>query len=106
MKKFVVHLSNKQRHLMTEELVKAHAAYLKSLKEKGVLPFCGPCADGTGLMIIDAASYEEAKGYVDNDPFSKVDYYIDRKLVEVEEATIENNFLIDDVVAYLSKSNK
>ncbi len=103
MKKFVVHLSSKQRELMTRELITAHAAYLKSLKKKGVLPFCGPCTDGTALMIIDAPTKEKAVEYVENDPFSKVNYYRDRKVVEIEEATIENDFLIDDVLDYLAK---
>lgn len=45
MKKFIVHLSNKQRELMSKKLVLQHAAHLKKLKETGVLPFCGPCVD-------------------------------------------------------------
>jgi len=102
-KKYIVHLSDKQRELMTKELVTQHAAYLKSLKELGVLPFCGPCTDGTALMIIDAPSQEKAKEYVDNDPFSKINYYMKRKIVEVEEATIENGFLVDEVINYLEK---
>ncbi|MBO8155753.1 MAG: hypothetical protein H0Z32_04775 [Bacillaceae bacterium] len=97
MKKFIVRLSDKQRELMSEELMKKHASYLKELKEKGVLPFCGPCKDGTALMIIDAPTYEQAKQYVENDPFSQVDYYRKREVVEIEEATIENGFLADDV---------
>ncbi|SEQ29022.1 hypothetical protein SAMN05216232_2146 [Virgibacillus subterraneus] len=102
MKKFLVHLSNKKRELMTKELIIDHVNYLKMLKERGVLPFCGPCVDGTALMIIDAPSYDKVRDYVENDPFSKVDYYIDRKIVEVEEATLENNFLLDDVLGYLN----
>lgn len=86
---------------MTEELIVGHVAYLRGLKEKGVLPFCGPCVDGTALMMIHASTVEEAGEVVENDPFSKVDYYLDRKIVEVEEATVENNFLIDDVLTYL-----
>lgn len=103
MKKFVVHLSNKQRDLMTEALIVAHVSYLKELKKRGVLPFCGPCVDGTALMIIDAPSYKEAEELVENDPFSKVNYYLDRKIVEVEEATMENDFLINDVIDYLKQ---
>lgn len=106
MKKFVVHLSDKQRELMSCELIKAHAAYLKLLKEKRVLPFCGPCADGTALMIIDAPTKEKAIEYVENDPFSKVNYYRERKVVEIEEATEENDFLINDVLDYLAKKER
>lgn len=103
MKKFIVHLSNKQRELMTKELVMQHATHLKGLKEQGVLPFCGPCTDGTAIMILDAPSLEKAKEYVDSDPFSKVNYYMDRKIVEVDEATVENGFLVDEVIEYLDK---
>lgn len=102
MKKFVVQLSKKQRNLMTKELIEEHVSYLKILKEKGVLPLCGPCTDGTALMIIDAPSIEYAKKYVENDPFSKVDYYLERKVIEIQEATLENNFLIEDVLNVLN----
>lgn len=57
-------------------------------------------------MIINAPSVEKAKEYVENDPFSKVNYYIDRKIVEVSEATIENKFLVDEVIEYLDKKEK
>ncbi|MBB6453380.1 hypothetical protein HNQ94_001828 [Salirhabdus euzebyi] len=103
MKKFVVHLTNKQRQFMTEALILDHVAYLRNLKEEGVLPFCGPCVDGTALMILDAPTEEIAKEYVEGDPFSKVNYYMERNIVEIEEANIENNFLLGDVLKYLSK---
>lgn len=106
MKKFIVHLSNKQNELMTKELIVNHVNYLKMLKESGVLPFCGPCADGTALMIIDAPSFEKAKNYVENDPFSKVNYYMDRKIVEIEEATLDNNFLLEEVLGNPSSKEK
>ncbi|MFC0524492.1 YciI family protein [Pontibacillus salicampi] len=101
MKKFVVFLSNKRRNLMTRELMAEHASYLESLKEKGVLPFCGPCKDGTALMILVADNYEEARSIVEEDPFARVDYYRERKIVEVEEATSENHFLVEKVFATL-----
>ncbi|UOR12832.1 YciI family protein [Halobacillus amylolyticus] len=97
MKKFIVRLSNKQKELMNEDLMREHASYLRKLKGKGVLPFCGPCKDGTALMIIDVPTYQLAKQYVENDPFSRVDYYLTRDIVEIEEATIENDFLMGDV---------
>ncbi|WP_096186555.1 YciI family protein [Evansella halocellulosilytica] len=103
MKKFIVSLSQKQKSLMPEELIMNHVTYLKSLKEKGVLPFCGPCTDGTALMIIDAPSFEIAKEYVEDDPFSKINYYKDRKIVEIEEATEDNEFLLQDVLSELHK---
>lgn len=103
MKKFIVYLSDKQKELMTKELITQHAAYLLSLKDKNILPFCGPCHDGNALMIIDAIDAEEARAYVEGDPFSKVNYYRTRKIVEVDEATPENNFLIDEVIEFLEQ---
>ena len=55
-------------------------------------------------MIIDAPSQEKAKEYVDQDPVSKVNYYMDRKIVEVDEANIENGFLVDEVIEYLDRA--
>jgi uncharacterized protein YciI len=102
---FVVHLSNKQRHLMTEELIRGHVEYLRQLKQKGVLPFCGPCKDGTAIMILNCDTFEEAHQFVENDPFSKVGYYASRNIVEIEEANESNNFLLDEVLDYLSKQS-
>lgn len=104
-KKFAVHLSGKQKHLMTEELIKDHAAYLRSLKEKGVLPFCGPAKDGTALMIIDAPDADEAKRYVEGDPFSQVNYYQERRIVEIEEAGLSNDFFLDEVLEEIRSRN-
>lgn len=101
-KQFVVRLSGKQRELMTEDLVRGHVEYLRELKERGVLPFCGPCADGTALMILSCDSLETARELVAGDPFSEVDYYEDRDIVEIEEATEENDFLLADVLEFLS----
>lgn len=106
MKKFIVRLSDKQKELMNEELMRQHALYLRELKEKEVLPFCGPCKDGTALMIIDAPSYQLAKQYVENDPFSKVDYYMTRDIAEIEEATIANDFLMEDVFKSLKSKEQ
>ncbi|REE77715.1 hypothetical protein A8990_12735 [Paenibacillus taihuensis] len=99
---FFVHLSNKQRHLMTEGLVRDHVEYLRKLKEKDVLPFCGPCKDGTAIMILSCGNLEEASLYVEEDPFSKAGYYETRSIVEVEEANAANNFHLDKVVDYLT----
>jgi len=91
---FVVHLSNKQHHLMTPDLIRAHVEYLRHLKQKGVLPFCGPCKDETAIMILNCNTFEEAQQLVENDPFSKAGYYASRNIVEIEEANEANNFLL------------
>lgn len=98
-KRFVCFLSGKQKDLMTKELIIRHVGYLKTLKQDGKLPFCGPCADGTAVMILAADTLEEARELVAADPFSKANYYRDRRIVELQEATIENNFHLDEVLA-------
>lgn len=79
---------------MDEDLIQAHVDYLRQLKEDGVLPFCGPCEDGTAIMILSCNSCEEARKLVEADPFAERNYYRERRIVEVEEATRENNVLL------------
>jgi hypothetical protein len=56
-------------------------------------------------MTIDAPSIEKAREYVENDPFSIVNYYQERNIVEVVEGTIENDFLLDDVLSFKGHPN-
>lgn len=50
----------------------SHRQYLTSLKEKGNLAACGPFTDDSGALIIyEAATKEEAEGFVQNDPFNQ-----------------------------------
>lgn len=101
MNKYVVRLSEKQRELMSRDLILGHVKHLKKLKMKGLLPICGPCNDGTAIMIFQANSIREVEKYLEEDPFSKANYYQKREIVELSEATIENNFLLDDVIEYI-----
>lgn len=94
MKQFVVYLADKQREVMDDDLIQAHVNYLRQLKEDGMLPFCGPCEDGTAIMILSCDSREDARKLVAADPFAERNYYRERRIVEVEEATKENNFLL------------
>lgn len=50
----------------------AHLEYIKDLKEKGKVYNAGPFTDGRGGMVIyEAASYEEAKAMAEADPVIK-----------------------------------
>jgi len=91
-KKFIVKLSNKQKHLFNQELLAGHVEHLKHLTEIGVLQTCGPCDDGSAILILKADNIEQARSYVEADPFSSVDYYQNREISEFFEATMENNF--------------
>lgn len=100
-KKFVCILSSKQKDLMTKRLITEHVEYLRALKRKNKLPFCGPCVDGTAIMILSAETIAEAKELLENDPFSAINYYSDRKIIEVLEANEENNFHLESVMSRL-----
>jgi uncharacterized protein YciI len=101
MRQFVVLLSEKQKHLMTEQLIRGHVAYLSKLSKEGSLRFCGPCTDGSALMILQCSSPEEAQKLVEADPFSHVAYYASRKIVEIEEANEANEFHLQQVLQAL-----
>lgn len=61
-----------------EPYLPAHLAYLRELDTRGALVLSGPFADRTGgLVLINAASREEAEAIVQADPLvaNKVDTY-------------------------------
>ena len=56
----------------TEELIRAHVAHLKELDRRGQLVLCGPFLDyDGGIVVIKAASSDEAKAIAESDPFVK-----------------------------------
>lgn len=47
-----------------------HRQYLTTLKERGQLVMAGPFTDNSGALIIyEAATAEEAEGFIKGDPF-------------------------------------
>ena len=95
MSHFVVRLGGAQPERMTPPLVAAHVAWLRSLHEAGQLVLCGPCADGTALIVLRCASQAEAERLAASDPFAAAGAYGDRTVVAFRMATPENNFLLD-----------
>ena len=87
---------------MCEELIKGHVSYLTSIWEKGQLLFCGPCNDGTAVMILKTDSLESAESLVKNDPFSEVKYYQSIEFKEVQDANPSNNFHLEEVLTFLN----
>ncbi len=66
--RYVILLSHTGKKPMSEAMVRAHVAHLKSLGEKYVLG--GPFKDYKGGMyVIQAASIEAAKKIAEADPF-------------------------------------
>lgn len=92
---FIVYLADKQKHLMTEELLYAHVDYLKQLKKEKKLLYCGVAKNDTAIMILSCQSIYEAQQIINEDPFTSVGYYASREIVEFEEANEGNNFLLD-----------
>lgn len=90
--RYVILLSHAEKPL-TEELVKAHCAHLRSLDQQGKLVLCGPFQDYKGgMVIIQVESLAEAKAIADSDPFvsSGVETYEIRTL---QVSCEENNHL-------------
>jgi uncharacterized protein YciI len=55
-----------------EEVVEEHFTYLKRALEEGHLILAGPCLDGAfGVVILEAASSEEAQQFMHDDPAIK-----------------------------------
>lgn len=100
-KHYVVHLDDKQRHLMTEELIRGHVAHLRAARAAGSLVLCGPCADGSALMILQAADEDAARAVVEEDPFSRAGYYATRRIVEFHPADDSNDYHLDEVLDHL-----
>ncbi|MBI2519957.1 MAG: hypothetical protein HYV97_06060 [Bdellovibrio sp.] len=54
----------------SESLIRRHVEYLRELERKEQLVLCGPFTDYSGgMVIIKAASLEEAQNIVGHDPF-------------------------------------
>lgn len=59
-----------------------HAAYIRDLTKTGDVVFAGPCTDqdaespGPGIVIVEAATEDEARGIMENDPAVKAGLFI------------------------------
>lgn len=68
--RYVILLSLNPSRSLTKELVQGHVAHLRELDAQGKLVLCGPFADYKGgMVIIKAASREEADSIARRDPF-------------------------------------
>jgi len=68
--RYVILLSLNPGQNLTENLVKEHVAHLRRLDRDGQLELCGPFADYKGgMVIVRAASKEEAIAIAESDPF-------------------------------------
>lgn len=94
MKSFLILLSEKQPHLLNEDLLQDHILYLKSLRENGYLPICGPFANNqNAVLVIRTDSKSHAEKLINGDPFIKNNYYKKFEIHEFMEANEENDWL-------------
>ncbi|GLO60606.1 hypothetical protein MACH09_11140 [Vibrio sp. MACH09] len=101
---WIAFLSDKQRELMTKNLLKAHVSYLKEITNTGELKLCGPLLDGTAIMIFNVDTEQHARSLVASDPFSKASYYKTVRFAEFMEANMENEFLLTDALTQMDSS--
>lgn len=91
--RYVILLSVRPDQRPTEALIRAHVAHLKELDQQGKYVLGGPFQDYKGgMMIIKAASYEEAKRIAERDPFI-TEGYETYELRTWELSCAENNHL-------------
>lgn len=68
--RYIILLSKIPGKQLSEKLVREHVQHLRKLDERGLLESCGPFSDVEGGMIIlRAASHEEAMEIAESDPF-------------------------------------
>ena len=96
MRKFIVILKNKRQGELSPDLLNRHVDHLRKLDKMGKLFLCGPFKDNNAaIQILAADSYDEAKCWVEQDPFVEERYYQTYDLNEIIEANEQNNWLKD-----------
>lgn len=89
---FVVLMEN--RRPLTAQVVEHHVAHLRALDDAGQLALCGPFADYPGgMVVLRAASREEADRLAQADPFIG-EGYKSYQLRALEAANRENGYLL------------
>lgn len=81
---------------LQEELVKKHVEHIRNLDSKGILFMCGLLkGHESGMLILNAKTYEEAESYVKRDPLIINSCYKKHIIYEIQEANASNNYLLD-----------
>ncbi len=93
---FMVVLKDKQKDLLTQDLLAGHIEFLRSLNSGGQLIVCGPFVDNDrGLLILQCESLTAAERIVQSDPFVAKGYYRSFTISEFVQANDNNNWLMD-----------
>ena len=81
---------------INKEMVIKHVEYIKKLDNNGQLILCGPLKGYpgvAGMIILKAASIEEAKAICKSEPFV-AEGYATYKLITLQVGNKENNYLL------------
>jgi uncharacterized protein YciI len=92
---FIVKLAGAQPDRTTPANIEAHVAWLHALQNAGKLVLCGPCDDGTAIIVLSCGTLEEATHLANTDPFVETGAYAERTVQAFQLATPENNFLLE-----------
>lgn len=93
-KYFIIRLEGANPDAMTPNIVQEHVAWLSQLDDQEILLECGPCGDGTALILLRCGSLDEAVKISNSDPFATHRAYENRTVVAFRRATKENNYLL------------
>ena len=70
--RYVIMLTLSKKEKATREIFQSHVQYLKKLENSGQLVLAGPFTNFEGgMVVIKAASYDEAKRVAESDPVVK-----------------------------------
>ena len=92
--RYVILLSKLPDKSDTLEIIREHVAYIRSLDDRGILVLAGPFLDYRGgMVIIKAASLDEADGIALTDPFV-IHGVRNFEIRTWQLSTRENNYLL------------
>lgn len=92
---FLVRLSDRNPDATPREVVEQHVDWLRRLHREGRLAICGPCDDGTAIIVLNCATLEEATEIALADPFREAGTVKTYQIVQMRLAGPHNDFLLN-----------
>jgi uncharacterized protein YciI len=92
---FLVRMGDRRPGATTPELIWQHVQWLRRLHGDSRLVACGPCDDGTAIIILRGSTLEEARKVAFADPFRAAGAVGVYEVVEIRLANPENDFLLN-----------
>lgn len=91
---FLIKLAGACPDRTTPALVEAHVTWLHALQDASKLVLCGPCDDGTAIIVVSCDTLADATHIAESDPFTGAGAYAERTVHGFQLATPANNFLL------------